>query len=225
MVGLLSLPEELLTEIYIFTGIRTGALIAVSQVNRRLRGVWLRNSDRIIKNCCALSGPGHEAAIDLALVEARFSQSVDGFQFFDPSKPAAPLRLCLPSISRNIHLASQFCQTLLEWHNTVTARPKSKRRPITQPLPPTYYLFRQVVASFHLPQFRPPLSRHIRDLTQGEIEALLEVALFIEHRVPASMSRLHGMKESAVKTFSDGADVAAETGMGIRVLRQYKGVF
>lgn len=108
MAGLLSLPVELLTEIYILTGLQTGALIGIPGVNRRLREVWLRHFDRIIKNCCALSAPGHEAAIDLALVEAHSLQPFNGFHFLDASEPT-PLRLYIPNICRNVHLASRFC--------------------------------------------------------------------------------------------------------------------
>lgn len=51
------------------------------------------------------------------------------------------------------------------------------------------------------------MSNDIGYLTQGEIEALLEIAIFIENRVPACITRLHGKKESTVKTLFEGSQI------------------
>lgn len=102
MVGLLSLPEEILTGVYILAGQQTEALVQLSCVNRRLRDVWLKDSDHIIKSAIRLLAPDHEEAIETTLLENRLPKHITGFHFFDSSKPYPPLRLHLSNLWRNI---------------------------------------------------------------------------------------------------------------------------
>lgn len=109
MTGLLSLPNELLTEIYIFAGQQTRALVRLSAVNRRLRAIWIRESDIIIASAIQLKAPNHSDATSLTLLEARCPVPVTGFLTLDESYQGPPLRLCLPQLMRNIGLASAIC--------------------------------------------------------------------------------------------------------------------
>ena len=63
MTGLLSLPDQLLTEIHIFAGQQTRALVRLSAVNRRLRAIWLQDLDHIIAQVVQRKAPNHQDAI------------------------------------------------------------------------------------------------------------------------------------------------------------------
>jgi len=79
MAQLLLLPEEIITQIYIFAGENTRALLRPSAVNRRLRALWLQDSDYIIAQSLELKAPGHQDAIALTLMEASCSMPVSAF--------------------------------------------------------------------------------------------------------------------------------------------------
>ena len=70
MDHLLSLPEEIATQIYVFAGENTRALVRLSALNRRSRALWLQDSDYIIAQSIELKAPGHQDAIAPTLVEA-----------------------------------------------------------------------------------------------------------------------------------------------------------
>jgi hypothetical protein len=53
-INLLSLPEEVITQIYIIVGENTRALVRLSAVNRCLRVLWLQDSDCIIAQSLAV---------------------------------------------------------------------------------------------------------------------------------------------------------------------------
>ena len=113
MASLLSLPDELLTEIYILAGQQTRALVRLSAVNRRLRAIWLQDADFIIAQVVQLKAPNHQGAIALTLLESRCTVPVRGFHTLDESHEASPLRLCLPPLMRNLDLASAVCSQLV----------------------------------------------------------------------------------------------------------------
>ena len=113
MASLLSLPDELLTEIYILAGQQTRALVRLSAVNRRLRAIWLQDADFIIAQVVQLKAPNHQDAIALTLLETRCPVPVRGFHTLDESHEASPLRLCLPPLMRNLDLASAVCSQLV----------------------------------------------------------------------------------------------------------------
>lgn len=68
MAQLLSLPEEIIIQIYIFAGEHTRALLRLSVVNRRLRALWLQDSDYIIAQSLELKAPGHQDSIVLTIM-------------------------------------------------------------------------------------------------------------------------------------------------------------
>lgn len=85
MVGLLSLPEGLLTVIYVLAGQQTRALVRLSRVNRRLRSIWLNDADHIIHSAFRIEAPDHEDAIQLILMETRLPKPITGFHHCNPS--------------------------------------------------------------------------------------------------------------------------------------------
>lgn len=108
MTGLLSLPEEILTEIHILSGQQIESLAHLSC--RRLRDIWLEDSDHIIASAVRLLAPNHEDAIALTLLETRLPKRITGFRSFEPSGPCLPLRSCLPGLRRNLTLGIQVCE-------------------------------------------------------------------------------------------------------------------
>lgn len=112
----LSLPEEAITQIYIFTGDNTRALIKLSAVNRRLRALCLQDSDYIIARSLELKAPGHLDAIALTLMETHCPMPVSGFHRVNASKDYLWLRLHVLGLMRNVDLASTVYNKTLEWH-------------------------------------------------------------------------------------------------------------
>ena len=106
MTNLLSPPEEIITQIYIFAGENTRALVRLSAVNRRLRALWLQDSDYIIAQSLELKAPGHQDAIALTLMEACCPMPVSGFHRVNASKDDPSLRQHLPGLLRNLDIAS-----------------------------------------------------------------------------------------------------------------------
>lgn len=106
MAHLLSLPEEIITQIHILSGENTRALVRLSAVNLRLRALWLQDSDYIIVQFLELKAPGHQNAIALTLMEACCPMPVSGFHRVNASKDDPSLRQHLPGLMRNIGIAS-----------------------------------------------------------------------------------------------------------------------
>ena len=98
MAQLLSLPEELITQIYTFAGENNRALVRLSGVNRQLRALWLQDSDYIIAQSLELKAPGHQDAIALTLIEACCPMPVSGFHRVNASKDDPSLRLHLSGL-------------------------------------------------------------------------------------------------------------------------------
>ena len=114
MAHLLYLPGEIITQIYVFAGENTRALVRLSAVNRRLRALWLQDSDYIIAQSLELKAPGHQDAIALTLMEACCPMPVSGLHGpkVDPS-----LRLHVPGLIRNVGVASTVRTKTLRWRN------------------------------------------------------------------------------------------------------------
>jgi hypothetical protein len=160
MTNLLSLPEEIITQIYIFAGENTRALVRLSAVNRRLRALWLQDSDYIIAQSLELKAPGHQDAIALTLMEACCPMPVSGFHRVKASNDDPSLRLHLPGLMRNIGLASMVCTKTSEWQNST----------YKEDFPNPYYLKRQLMVAYHYPDLRQPL--------RGKLETLSPAAIF-----------------------------------------------
>lgn len=158
MTNLLSLPEEIITQIYIFAGENTRALVRLSAVNRRLRALWLQDSDYIIAQSLELKAPGHQDAIVLTLMEACCPMPVSGFHRVHASKDDPSLRLHLPGLMRNVGLASTVCTKTLKWHDSIYR---------TESLPNQYYLVLQLMVACHYPDLRRLLCGKLGTLSLG----------------------------------------------------------
>lgn len=83
MAGLFSLPNEALSEIYIFAGQDARALVRLSAVNRLSRAIWLQDSANIIAQSLELQALSHQDAIVLTMLETRCPMHVPGFHQID----------------------------------------------------------------------------------------------------------------------------------------------
>jgi hypothetical protein len=181
MAGLLSLPDELLTEIYIFAGQQTPALVRLSAVNRRLRAIWLQDADFIIAQVVQLKAPNHQDAIALTLLEARCPLPTTGFHTLGDSDQGPRLRLCLQPLMRNIDLASDICSQLpLEIASFRKHNPNNRDwDPITEQLEPLYYLVRHALVAYHWPSLRPSLYAALKALTCESLKRYLQICSYI----------------------------------------------
>lgn len=205
MVDLVSLPEDILTQIYILAGQQTRALLRLSRVNRGFREIWLKDSYHIIASVIRQKAPGHEDVMDLASLESRLPKRITGFHSFDPSEPHPPLRSCLPSLCRNITLATKVCSQFLKWNENMGRN----GYPVVRPMPSVYYLIRQMAMAYHLPQLRPSLGEKLRTFAESD-EALSQycgLSVFIGSRnMPSILSRALGVKESFIYTEVDSGE-------------------
>jgi hypothetical protein len=71
MARLLDNSEKTITHIYVIAGENTRALVRLAAVNRRMRAVWLQDSDYIIARSLELQAPDHQDAIGLAQCQSR----------------------------------------------------------------------------------------------------------------------------------------------------------
>lgn len=205
MTGLLSLPDQLLTEIHIFAGQQTRALVRLSAVNRRLRAIWLQDSDHIIAQVVQRKAPNHQDAMELTLLEARCPVPVSGFHTFDDSRQGPSLRFCLPPLMRNLDLASAVCsQLLLELaelqeycqHDPYWAPPIC-------PLEPLYYLIRRGCVAFHYWQLRPPLYTALKALCDESLRCFQLLALVLTSSKHVTRPRTHSRFKTADEFTSD----------------------
>jgi hypothetical protein len=178
MAKLLGLPDELLTEIYVFAGHQIHTLVRLSAVNRRLRTIWVGDADSIITQAVLVFTPNHQEAIPLTRLEARCPLPTTGFHTLNDSDQGPPLRLCLPQLMRNIALVSDVCcrvqvsrniEILL---NPGCGLPKCK-------LEPLYYLTRTFLVAYHWPSLRPPLYAALQALTDESLYRFTEMCLRI----------------------------------------------
>lgn len=201
MTNLLSLPEEIITQIYIFAGENTRALVRLSAVNRRLRALWLQDSDYIIAQSLELKAPGHQDAIALTLMEACCPMPVSGFHRVHASKDDPSLRLHLPGLMRNIGLASMVCTKASEWQNSTY---KEDFLPL-EDLPNPYYLMRQLMVACHYPDLRVPLRVKLETLSTAAVSAWERIDCYLRKHSP--VSRAHPIYDyDAPRTRLDDLD-------------------
>jgi hypothetical protein len=211
MAGLLSLPDEILTEIYILAGQQTGALVRLSAVNRQLRAIWLQDSDHIIAQAVQLKAPNHQDAISLTRLEARCPLPNTGFHTLDDSDQGPPLRLCLQPLMRNIALASDICSQLpLEVANLRKHNPQNRDwDPITEDLEPLYYLLRRALVAYHWPSLRPPLYTALKALPRESLRRYLQMNSYITVPKPGTRPGDH-LLYKPIEQYSHADFVSAE---------------
>jgi hypothetical protein len=201
MTDLLSLPEETITQIYIFAGENTRALVRLSAVNRRLRALWLQDSDHIITQSLELKAPGHRDAIALTLMEACCPMPVSGFHRVNASKDDLSLRLHPPGLMRNVGLASMVCTKTSEWQNSTY---KEDFLPL-EDLPNPYYLMRQLMVACHYPDLRQQLRGKLETLSPAAIFAWNRIECYLCKHSPVSRSH-HIYDYDAPRTKLDDLD-------------------
>ena len=178
MAGLLSLPDELLTEIYIFAGQQMPTLVRMSAVNRRLRTIWLGDADSIITQVVQLYTPKHQDAILLTHLEARRPLPTTGFYTLNDSDQGPALRLCLPPLMRNIDLATDVYRRVQVSRNIeILLNPGCDREKCK--LEPLYYLTRRFLVAYHWPSLRPPLYAALQALTDESLYRFMDMCLRI----------------------------------------------
>jgi hypothetical protein len=193
MAGLLSLPDELLSEIYIFAGQQMKTLIRLSAVNRRLRNIWLGDADSIIAQAVQLYTPNHQDVFSLTRLEARFPLPTTGFHALDDADQGPPLRLCLPPLTRNIVLASEVCsQVHRDLGILLQYDPDNPEcDPATKNLEPLYYLVRRFLIAYHWPSLRPPLYAALKAMTDESLKRFTQTCLHIIAASPGIRPQNH----------------------------------
>lgn len=206
MTGLLSLPEEILTEIYILSGQQIESLSHLSCVNRRLHDIWIKDSDHIIASAVRLVAPNHEDAIALTLLEMRLPKRITGFHSFDPSEPCLPLRSCLPGLRRSLTVGIQVCEHFLEWN--VLEEENDVRVFVLEPLPPVYYFIREMVVAFHLPQLRLAMNDKIIGFfeTAGAVENYAMMSNFMLTDMAPSLQVPHCIERPCPHPINSSGD-------------------
>lgn len=147
MAGLLTLSTELLVHIYCASDTISDAL-HLSATNRRLQAVWVKHSNQVIRGILKPSIPAYEAAIDLALTEAKLQSSI--------SEPLS-IRHCLPILIRNVDLCSSACLAY-------TQSCKDDPSPAG-----SYYFLRRVGLGFQHHQVRDNLLLEVRAMPRESI--------------------------------------------------------
>lgn len=202
MAGLLSLPEEIVTQIYIFAGQNTRALVRLSAVNRRLRAIWLQDSDHIIAHSLELKAPGHQDAIVLTMMEACCPMPVSGFHHVNVSSDDASLRLHLPGLMRNVALGSAVCNGALKWNNSTY-----KKHPLISLLPPYYHSMRQLVIAYHYPEFRRPLIDILKRYSDRFLHDGEQMKTYLVYVAPSSLSHQHQLYDMEAEGVLDDEDL------------------
>jgi hypothetical protein len=105
MARLLDNSEKTITHIYVIAGENTRALVRLAAVNRRMRAVWLQDSDYIIARSLELQAPDHQDAIGLTLMEVCCPMPVSGFRRIIARKDEPSLRLHIQGHTRNVGFA------------------------------------------------------------------------------------------------------------------------
>jgi hypothetical protein len=204
MAGLLSLPDELLTEIYIFAGHQIHTLVRLSAVNRRFRSIWLGDADSIIAQVVQLYTPNHQEAIPLTHLEARCPLPTTGFHTLNDSDQGPPLRLYLPPLMRNIALASDICRRVQVSRNIDILLNPGCDLPKCK-LEPLYYLTRRLLVAYHWPSLRPPLYAALQALTDESLYRFTEMCLRILAIEPDGMwPRKHLLHKPVEQYTEDG---------------------
>lgn len=160
-------------------------MVRLSAVNRRLRAIWLQDSHHIVTHALQLKALGHQGAIDLNLLEARCSMPTTGFN----TEAGPPLRLYLSQQMRNFGLASALCSRVPEFHERCRRRGKS----LAHPLPPLFYLVRQLVVAYHYPQLRRPSCSILELLSDGPLRTCGRTVCSLVSDAPFSLHNALGV--------------------------------
>lgn len=184
MIGLLSLPNELLIQILSLSP-ATRTRCDLARVNKRMRAIWLQHSEQVITDVYNSMMPYFQDAVDFTLAQARQATTIT----IDIASPEAqPLCHHLPQILRNIDLAIITCDQL-----TRPFESSPKYRPWLHQANPSlhaaYFLVRRVVLAYALPGTRSGLHPELRSLSLEGVETARNVICRIFDNAPRNWKR------------------------------------
>ncbi|KAM0695550.1 hypothetical protein Q7P36_005910 [Cladosporium allicinum] len=210
MVGLLSLSNELLIDIYCAAPTLESA-VSLSNTNRRLRAVWLEHSNHLIASILSATTPAYEDALDLAVMEETWASSgssdTQSAQYrLRPASPTTPTtvpaRLCLRRLLRNAQLASSVANawrvhdldrrsgSIFSRHGSIlTDNPYAS-------VEASYYMMRKLLFARRHPeaQTMPALYAHLCALPHSAIRLHADFAEWLrDHDTPYEVKQPHGI--------------------------------
>lgn len=192
MVTLLSLPNEVLVEIFIASP-STRTLLHLSRVNRRMRSIWLEHSHHIIPSTYNSKFPHIEQAIRLTLTEIQCGEtSLKSDAARDtPEEPL--LRLSLRQLLRNAGLASSVCDAAYR-DNKLQKIEWETHDPLPEMLR-VYYLIRHTLLAYDHPELRPTLCPIFKGMSEEACAANNWVCFFMLSVAPAKLRDAHKVYE------------------------------
>lgn len=148
MAALLSLPNELILDIYTsMPDLESAARL--SSVNKRLRNIWLENDNQIADAILRPQIPDYEDAVELAILE----ETVGNDAQLSHVKGQIPTRFYLRRLLTNANLASSAVTAWTHWMANLTADNYRHHMSYTSPYA-SYYLMRKIVLAHQHPEAR-----------------------------------------------------------------------
>jgi hypothetical protein len=142
MAGLLSLPNELIVNIYTYTTLQTAACL--SAASKRLHFIWLENTEHIVDSVIRQI-PAWEDAVELALLEETWSES-DPLPV--PTGPKPPVQLYGRILLR---LALWASVAIAEWDIHMAERYPEDEDPAYISPYASFYLIHKIIFAIDYP--------------------------------------------------------------------------
>jgi hypothetical protein len=168
MTTLLSLPNELIIHIYTHAPTLQAAA-CLSAVNRRLRSVWLENTNQIAEPILRRQIPAYDEAVDVAILEAEIYDSPHS-----PAKNDYPLHLYVNRLLNNASLASSATNAWTVDRGTLSAESLEILHPYDlsdNSQHASYYLLRKGVLAHQHPvaQLRRDILSTLRVASEDQV--------------------------------------------------------
>lgn len=177
MLGLLSLPNDILIEVYkscptIQTAIR------LSTANKLLCSVWLdnNNANYIAKAIVTATTPAAAQAISYAMMETRLRAS------FDCDQPP-PIQLWVPYLMRIIDLCASAIAAYVARRKSLVERCiKPMPTEVEVPSPESYYLVRRCVLAYEFPELRDALYEEVSNTSRDRLAEACDLQHFLSRQ-------------------------------------------
>jgi hypothetical protein len=168
MTTLLSLPNELIIHIYTHAPTLQAAA-CLSAVNKRLRSVWLENTNLIAEAILKRQIPAYDDAVDVAILGADIYNSPKS-----PSKNDYPLHLYVDRLLRNADLAASATNAWAADRGTLSAEDLATLHPYDlsdASQHASYYLLRKIVVAYQHPvaQLRREMLTTLRATSKDQV--------------------------------------------------------
>jgi hypothetical protein len=193
MTTLLSLPNEILIDILIAAP-TTRTLLSLTNVNRRMRSIWLEHSQHIIVSAYRTKIPHIKEAIALTLVEAQYGEllTLGG-------RPA--LHLYLPRVLCNAGLAKSVCDAAYR-DNCLYKITWATEDRYTELLR-AYHLISYTLLAYDHPELRPSVTSDFLACTERMHEGNFWLSQFLSNAVPPRLTFSIGLYERNVHPWRD----------------------